>query len=72
LTGFGALPLESAARCTFRRVIGAVGVGIALLVMASDWSKSSFSRFWVGLTWVLVIFLLLKTFGAVERRQGAF
>ena len=36
-----------------RRVIGASGVGIVLLVMSSLWSKSSFSRTWVGLAWVL-------------------
>jgi exopolysaccharide biosynthesis polyprenyl glycosylphosphotransferase len=39
----------------FRRVIGASGVGIVLLVMASYWSKSSFSRGWVTLTWALVL-----------------
>jgi exopolysaccharide biosynthesis polyprenyl glycosylphosphotransferase len=39
----------------FRRVIGASGVGIILLVMASYWSKSSFSRGWIGLTWALVL-----------------
>ncbi len=39
----------------FRRVIGATSLGIVLLVMASYWSKSSFARTWVGLTWVLVL-----------------
>jgi exopolysaccharide biosynthesis polyprenyl glycosylphosphotransferase len=43
----------------FRRVIGASGVGIILLVMGSFWSNSSFSRAWVGLTWVLVLVLEL-------------
>jgi exopolysaccharide biosynthesis polyprenyl glycosylphosphotransferase len=43
----------------FRRVIGASGVGIVLLVMGSFWSKSSFSRVWVGLTWALVLLLEL-------------
>jgi exopolysaccharide biosynthesis polyprenyl glycosylphosphotransferase len=42
-----------------RRVIGASGVGIMLLVLVSFWSKSSFSRAWVGLTWVLVLLLEL-------------
>jgi exopolysaccharide biosynthesis polyprenyl glycosylphosphotransferase len=42
-----------------RRVIGASGVGIVLLAMGSFWSKSSFSRAWVGLTWVLVLVLEL-------------
>jgi exopolysaccharide biosynthesis polyprenyl glycosylphosphotransferase len=43
----------------FRRLIGAASVGIVVLVMASYWSKSSFSRAWVGLTWVLVLLLEL-------------
>ncbi len=42
-----------------RRVIGASGAGIVLLAMGSFWSKSSFSRAWVGLTWVLVLVLEL-------------
>jgi exopolysaccharide biosynthesis polyprenyl glycosylphosphotransferase len=42
-----------------RRVIGASGVGIVLLVMGSFWSKASFSRVWVGLTWALVLVLEL-------------
>jgi exopolysaccharide biosynthesis polyprenyl glycosylphosphotransferase len=42
-----------------RRVIGASGVGIVLLVMTSFWSMASFSRAWVGLTWVLVLILEL-------------
>jgi len=40
----------------FRRVIGATGVGIVLLVMVSFWSNSSFSRGWIGLTWLLTLF----------------
>jgi exopolysaccharide biosynthesis polyprenyl glycosylphosphotransferase len=42
-----------------RRVIGASGVGIVLLAMGSFWSRSSFSRAWVGLTWVLALLLVL-------------
>ena len=42
-----------------RRVIGASSVGIVLLAMGSFWSKSSFSRAWVGLTWVLLLVLEL-------------
>jgi exopolysaccharide biosynthesis polyprenyl glycosylphosphotransferase len=42
-----------------RRIIGASGVGIVLLAMGSFWSKSSFSRAWVGLTWGLVLMLEL-------------
>ena len=40
-----------------RRVIGASGVGIVVLAMGSFWSKSSFSRAWVGLSYVLVLLL---------------
>jgi exopolysaccharide biosynthesis polyprenyl glycosylphosphotransferase len=40
----------------FRRVIGATGVGMVLLVMVSFWSHSSFSRGWIGLTWLLTLF----------------
>jgi exopolysaccharide biosynthesis polyprenyl glycosylphosphotransferase len=42
-----------------RRVIGASSVGIVLLAMGSFWSKASFSRVWVGLTWALVLLLEL-------------
>jgi exopolysaccharide biosynthesis polyprenyl glycosylphosphotransferase len=42
-----------------RRVIGASGVGIVLLVMGSYWSRASFSRSWVGLTFALVLVLEL-------------
>jgi exopolysaccharide biosynthesis polyprenyl glycosylphosphotransferase len=45
----------------FRRVIGASSVGIVLLALGSYWSNSSFSRVWVGLTWVLVLVLELVT-----------
>jgi exopolysaccharide biosynthesis polyprenyl glycosylphosphotransferase len=45
----------------FRRIIGATSLGIVLLVMASYWSKSSFSRSWVGLTWLLALLLELVT-----------
>jgi len=42
-----------------RRTIGATSLGIVLLVMASYWSKSSFSRSWVALAWVLALALEL-------------
>jgi exopolysaccharide biosynthesis polyprenyl glycosylphosphotransferase len=45
----------------FRRVIGATGVGMVLLVMVSFWSNSSFSRGWIGLTWLLTLFTELAT-----------
>jgi exopolysaccharide biosynthesis polyprenyl glycosylphosphotransferase len=52
-------PQHLAAPEEFRRVIGATGVGIVLLVMVSFWSNSSFSRGWIGLTWLLTLVLEL-------------
>src|SRR5262249_16694455 len=52
-------PQHLAAPEELRRVLGASGVGIILLVLVSYWSKSAFSRVWVGLTWVLVLVLEL-------------
>ncbi|HEY6705982.1 MAG TPA: sugar transferase [Actinomycetota bacterium] len=48
----------------FRRTIGATGVGVVLLVMVAFWSKSSFSRGWIGLTFAvaLVLELLARRF----------
>jgi exopolysaccharide biosynthesis polyprenyl glycosylphosphotransferase len=43
----------------FRRVIGATSLGIVSLVMVSYWTKSSFSRSWIGMTWLLALFLEL-------------
>ena len=39
----------------FRRTFGATGVGVVLLVMVTFWSKSSFSRGWIALTWALAL-----------------
>jgi exopolysaccharide biosynthesis polyprenyl glycosylphosphotransferase len=54
----------------FRRVIGATSLGIVVVVMASYWSKSSFPRSWIGLTWLLVLLLELGTRGAWGWYQG--
>jgi exopolysaccharide biosynthesis polyprenyl glycosylphosphotransferase len=43
----------------FRRTVGATGVGLVLLVMVSFWSKASFSRIWVALTWGAALLLEL-------------
>jgi exopolysaccharide biosynthesis polyprenyl glycosylphosphotransferase len=43
----------------FRRTVGATGVGLVLLVMVSFWSKASFSRIWVALTWLIALSLEL-------------
>jgi exopolysaccharide biosynthesis polyprenyl glycosylphosphotransferase len=52
-------PQRMSASEEFRRIIGASGVGIVLLEMLSFWSKSSFSRAWIGLTWAVVLVLEL-------------
>jgi exopolysaccharide biosynthesis polyprenyl glycosylphosphotransferase len=52
-------PQHTSAPEEFRRVIGASGVGIVLLVMASYWLSSSFSRGWVWLSWMLALLLEL-------------
>jgi exopolysaccharide biosynthesis polyprenyl glycosylphosphotransferase len=50
-----------------RRVISAVSIGWILMMMASFWTQSAFSRAWVGLTWVLALL-----FEAVSRRSWDF
>jgi exopolysaccharide biosynthesis polyprenyl glycosylphosphotransferase len=53
----------------FRRTFGAASVGIVLLVVASYWSHSNFSRVWMGATWVLALFLELLTRRGWRRYQ---
>ena len=53
----------------FRRIFGASGVGIVLLVVASYWSHSSFSRLWMGATWVLALVLELVSRRAWRHHQ---
>jgi exopolysaccharide biosynthesis polyprenyl glycosylphosphotransferase len=50
----------------FRGIIGATSLGIVLVVMASYWSKSSFPRVWIGLSWLLVLLLEFATRRAWE------
>jgi exopolysaccharide biosynthesis polyprenyl glycosylphosphotransferase len=50
----------------FRGIIGASSLGIVLVVMASYWSKSSFPRAWLGLSWLLAVLLELVTRRAWE------
>jgi exopolysaccharide biosynthesis polyprenyl glycosylphosphotransferase len=52
-------PLRLSPAEEFRRTIGATGVGVVLLVMVAFWSKSSFSRGWIGLTFGLALLLEL-------------
>ena len=54
-------PQHLAAAEEFRRIIAATSVGIVLLVMASYWSKAEWSRAWVGLSWLVALFLELGT-----------
>ena len=43
----------------FRRIIAALGVGAAIMALFSYWSQLPFSRFWLGLTWILATVLCL-------------
>ena len=43
----------------FRRAVLAISVVITTIVMVSFWSKSSFSRVWIGLSWVFSLVLVL-------------
>lgn len=43
----------------FRNVISASGVGLVVIAMVSFWSATTFSRAWLGLTWVAAIMLEL-------------
>ena len=52
-------PQRLSAHEEFRRVIGASAVGIVLFALISFWSKSSFSRAWIALTWAIVLVLEL-------------
>jgi exopolysaccharide biosynthesis polyprenyl glycosylphosphotransferase len=45
----------------FRGIIGATSLGIVLVVTAGYWSKSSFPRAWLGLSWSLAVLLELAT-----------
>jgi exopolysaccharide biosynthesis polyprenyl glycosylphosphotransferase len=45
----------------FRGVIAATSLGTVLMVMASYWSKFSFPRAWLGLSWLLALLLELVT-----------
>lgn len=45
----------------FRRIILAVSVGLTGLVTLSFWSKSSFSRAWIGLSWALALLTALTS-----------
>jgi exopolysaccharide biosynthesis polyprenyl glycosylphosphotransferase len=71
---FGAFGLYSpqylAAPEEFRRTIGATSVGVVLVMSASFWSHSSFSREWVALTWGLALIFELSTRRTWRRYQG--
>jgi lipopolysaccharide/colanic/teichoic acid biosynthesis glycosyltransferase len=54
----------------FRRTFGAASVGIVLLVVASYWSHSNFSRVWMGATWILALLLELLTRRGWRRYQA--
>jgi len=45
----------------FRRILSAVSVGVMTVVAISFWSKESFSRGWLALTWIFSVALVLAT-----------
>jgi exopolysaccharide biosynthesis polyprenyl glycosylphosphotransferase len=65
-------PMRLSPADEFRRTVGACGVGVVLLVMVAFWSKSSFSRAWIGLTWgtvVLLELLVRRTWRLYQHRR---
>jgi exopolysaccharide biosynthesis polyprenyl glycosylphosphotransferase len=54
----------------FRRVVSAVAMGITAIAVVSFWSKSSFSRIWVALTWLFATLLVLAARKAWHRSIG--
>jgi len=54
--GFGLYaPQHLGAAEEFRRTLGAASLGVLLVMVASFWFDSSFSRAWVGLVWVFAV-----------------
>jgi exopolysaccharide biosynthesis polyprenyl glycosylphosphotransferase len=39
----------------YRRVLGSSAVGIVVIILASFWSRSSFSRIWIGMAFMFVL-----------------
>ena len=60
----------------FRRIISATGVGILMIILISFWSHATFSRLWVGTTFVLALTFELivrrawRTYVAHQRASG--
>jgi exopolysaccharide biosynthesis polyprenyl glycosylphosphotransferase len=54
---YGVQHLSSAEE--FRRLMGAIAFTMTGIVTVSFWSKESYSRVWVGLTWILAIVFVL-------------
>jgi exopolysaccharide biosynthesis polyprenyl glycosylphosphotransferase len=86
LTPFVTLPVFAAFRLyslprlspaeEFRRIPGAVSLSIAAFVVIGYWSQSLPSRYWLALTWILGVVLVLATrrgwhwFMGRRRREG--
>jgi exopolysaccharide biosynthesis polyprenyl glycosylphosphotransferase len=51
----------------FRRIVTAVSILITIVATLSFWSKSSYSRLWIGLSWVLSLVLVLLCHRAWHR-----
>jgi len=65
LPSFAAFRLYSLSRLSpaeeFRRIPGAVSLAIAAFVVIGFWSRANSSRFWVALTWIFGILVVLAT-----------
>ncbi|HEY7873549.1 MAG TPA: sugar transferase [Actinomycetota bacterium] len=45
----------------FRRTVSAVSLGLVLVILASYWSHTAFSRGWIALTWVIAVVFVLSS-----------
>ena len=60
----------------FRRIPGAVSLSIAAFVVIGYWAQANYSRFWLALTWILGVLLVLASrrawhwFMGRRRREG--
>jgi exopolysaccharide biosynthesis polyprenyl glycosylphosphotransferase len=65
LANFGAFQLYSLSRLAapeeFRRILGAVSCSIGTIVILAFWFGAKYSRWWIGLAWVLALVFVLVT-----------
>jgi exopolysaccharide biosynthesis polyprenyl glycosylphosphotransferase len=51
----------------FRRLLSAISLAMAIVIMGSFWTRSSFSRLWIAYAWVLTLVFVLAERGAWHR-----